>query len=732
MGWGKFFIIETKDNQETKNNIEKDSINNISKEKLENFHISKEKNRTHFIPIKKLKNNEIIIEKKKNDKNRRMKNNIRKEKFKYNNTKKKNLKEIKYKTKKNKYIKKERTKKNKYSEFGKDYVDDYDYGDTITYEDGDEETYIAGDDDYRNDIYTDDYTGYTEDYSADFASGEWEYGHCLAADGKSRPATSSIHTLQDKSGTKDSLAECRLICEAHSDATGCEHVSKDPYTCSVHTTPLSKATGEFPGVKRCLIFVHSEVHKEGAKGVCIDRNGHDIVEGQSLLKTVENFRTCVELCLDQHEGFGCEFHKTTTECFIHTTQIEGANGFESSICWNFEAEHIGPIEDSCGDYQKFKCDDKTKPGECIPVNKLCNEKKECPEGNDEDKFYCEAPLAVRLRPEGRNGGLLEVRYNGVWGTMCKNNIDQVEADIFCKMLGYSAGAKKGNRGYFTESKILHPAHDGTWPSWQNRRTHNPKDCVSSMESIKECSNMNFWSYEPHCNHEEDIYLFCHGEKKGIDTNRDNPACEPEDTAWKHFKCDKLKGGRVDCIPIDKLCDGEKQCEDGSDEASSRCDSDIAARLRPLTHPLVTGGFHLERAGLLEIRFNGVWGTVSHGKSFTDREADVFCRMLGYIGGEYGVDGVDPVIRADSSKHKPVMGPWPVWIRDKGFEKGKCTGKEYTIVTCHNPDSWQLGSDNNHNNDVYLACSHTRLNGCEYDYWAGNGGIAACHGAGKSG
>ena len=37
-------------------------------------------------------------------------------------------------------------------------------------EDGDEETYIAGDDDYRNDIYTDDYTGYTEDYSADFAS----------------------------------------------------------------------------------------------------------------------------------------------------------------------------------------------------------------------------------------------------------------------------------------------------------------------------------------------------------------------------------------------------------------------------------------------------------------------------------------------------------------------------------------------------------------------------------
>ena len=32
----------------------------------------------------------------------------------------------------------------------------------------DQETYIAGDDNYHNDIYTDDYTGYSEDYNADY------------------------------------------------------------------------------------------------------------------------------------------------------------------------------------------------------------------------------------------------------------------------------------------------------------------------------------------------------------------------------------------------------------------------------------------------------------------------------------------------------------------------------------------------------------------------------------
>lgn len=44
-------------------------------------------------------------------------------------------------------------------------------------------------------------------------------------------------------------------------------------------------------------------------------------------------------------------------------------------------------------------------------------------------------MNVRLVP-GRSRGRVEVKYNGVWGTVCDDSFDTLEGKVICKMLGF--------------------------------------------------------------------------------------------------------------------------------------------------------------------------------------------------------------------------------------------------------------------------------------------------------
>jgi hypothetical protein len=109
----------------------------------------------------------------------------------------------------------------------------------------------------------------------------------------------------------------------------------------------------------------------------------------------------------------------------------------------------------------------------------------------------------------------------------------------------------------------------------------------------------------------------------------------------------------ECVDIKKLCNGAPDCSDHSDEDVNRCTEKIAVRLSDQEH-------YGPNSGLLEVRHKGVWGTVCN-ENFSEREAKVFCRMLGYDGNAT-FDVVDQL--------RPRKGSWPIWITldEEGIQK----------------------------------------------------------------
>ena len=122
---------------------------------------------------------------------------------------------------------------------------------------------------------------------------------------------------------------------------------------------------------------------------------------------------------------------------------------------------------------------------------------------------CDSALEVRLVPHFRqldtsnNSGIIEVRHNGVWGTVCDEEFGQNEADVFCKMLGYKE-AKKGHRVGWRMSGNEKNTH--TYPIWIQFTKVNT--CSGDEKSIEDCHDRSLWKHEIKCDHLEDVHLTC--------------------------------------------------------------------------------------------------------------------------------------------------------------------------------------------------------------------------------
>ncbi|XP_026849508.1 uncharacterized protein LOC6603014 isoform X2 [Drosophila persimilis] len=130
--------------------------------------------------------------------------------------------------------------------------------------------------------------------------------------------------------------------------------------------------------------------------------------------------------------------------------------------------------------------------ECIPPAFVCDHTADCADKSDESPTVCQAPVEYRLEGgRSSNEGRLEVKYHGVWGSVCDDDFNLKSAQVACNSLGYYGPAKLENNIF---------GH-GNGPIWLDQVM-----CFGNESSIDKCSHWNWGDHN--CNHTEDVALHC--------------------------------------------------------------------------------------------------------------------------------------------------------------------------------------------------------------------------------
>uniref|UniRef100_A0A3Q2QGR7 SRCR domain-containing protein n=1 Tax=Fundulus heteroclitus TaxID=8078 RepID=A0A3Q2QGR7_FUNHE len=105
-----------------------------------------------------------------------------------------------------------------------------------------------------------------------------------------------------------------------------------------------------------------------------------------------------------------------------------------------------------------------------------------------------------IRLAGSNeycSGRVEIYHNGVWGTVCDDYFDYLDAEVVCKQLGCGRPSTVHASAYFGE---------GTGEIWLDN-----VGCSGNEASLSQCSHSGFGSNN--CEHSEDVGVTCTSKPK---------------------------------------------------------------------------------------------------------------------------------------------------------------------------------------------------------------------------
>ncbi|XP_034648428.1 deleted in malignant brain tumors 1 protein-like isoform X13 [Trachemys scripta elegans] len=110
---------------------------------------------------------------------------------------------------------------------------------------------------------------------------------------------------------------------------------------------------------------------------------------------------------------------------------------------------------------------------------------------------CKEPFALRLADgPGKCSGRLEVRYDGLWGTVCDSDWSDTNAQVVCRELRCG------------QAKPLAPKLQD-WPRFRQGTGKIWLDnirCKGTEETLQNCAH-HFWGYH-NCTHQKDISVIC--------------------------------------------------------------------------------------------------------------------------------------------------------------------------------------------------------------------------------
>ena len=183
--------------------------------------------------------------------------------------------------------------------------------------------------------------------------------------------------------------------------------------------------------------------------------------------------------------------------------------------------------------------------------------------------YCAEPQIRLVNGATRQMGRVEVFVNGEWGTVCDDSFGWRDANVICRMLGYSKSVRHRTRAYFGR---------GTGEIWIDQL-----NCAGDEDSIFECDMNELGDHN--CQHKEDAGVECYREV-------------PRPPA---------------SMPVRLVCPHNQTCNNKAIKhgpSASNCEPSM----------------HVE--GIVEVYYNDTWQLIST-DGWDDDDISVVCGQLGY-------------------------------------------------------------------------------------------------------
>ncbi len=89
-------------------------------------------------------------------------------------------------------------------------------------------------------------------------------------------------------------------------------------------------------------------------------------------------------------------------------------------------------------------------------------------------------------------GRVEILYNGVWGTVCNNSWDMVDANVVCRELGLGP------------AEIIHES--GQFGSGSGQIWLSGVQCNGTEKQLRHCSSLGWGNNS--CDHGNDVAITC--------------------------------------------------------------------------------------------------------------------------------------------------------------------------------------------------------------------------------
>ncbi|XP_070115809.1 neurotrypsin isoform X7 [Equus przewalskii] len=337
-----------------------------------------------------------------------------------------------------------------------------------------------------------------------------------------------------------------------------------------------------------------------------------------------------------------------------------------------------------------------------------------------DWGYCDCrhgPAFPSIRLAGGSNvheGRVELYHAGQWGTVCDDQWDDADAEVICRQLGLSGIAKAWNQAYFGE---------GSGPVMLDEVR-----CTGNELSIEQCPKSS-WG-EHNCGHKEDAGVSCTPLTDGVIRLAGGKGSHEGrlevyyrgqwgtvcDDGWtelntyvvcrqlgfkygKQASANHFEGSPGPIWLDDVSCSGKEtsflECSRrpwGRHDCSHREDVGIAChpsgpgRGLSLGFPIRLMDGENKKEGRVEVFINGQWGTICD-DGWTDKDAAVICRQLGYKG---------PAKARTMAYFGEGKGPIHV-------DNVKCTGNERSLADCIKQD---IGRHNcRHSEDAGVICDY---------------------------